>query len=53
LKIIFKKGTAHENIIIILNTLTTHSLKIAKANDFSLLKMQDFPQTYVVPQHPF
>jgi hypothetical protein len=53
LKIIFKKGIAHEDIIITLNTLTTLSPQIAKANDFSLLKVQDFPQTSFVPHHPF
>jgi len=43
LKIIFKKGIAHKDIIVTLNTLTTHSPQIAKASDFSLLKMQDYP----------
>jgi hypothetical protein len=53
LKIIFEKGIAHEDIIIVLNTLTTHFPQIAKENDFSLLKVQDFPQTSFVPHHPF
>jgi len=53
LKIIFEKGIAHEDIIVTLNTLTTHSPQIAKANDFSLLKVQDFPQTFFAPHHHF
>jgi hypothetical protein len=53
LKIIFKKRLTHEDIIVTLNTLTTRFPQIAKANDFSLLKMQDFPQTSFVPHHPF
>jgi hypothetical protein len=44
LKIIFKKGIAHEDIIVTLNDLTTHYPQITKANDFSLLKVQDFPK---------
>jgi hypothetical protein len=35
----FEKGIAHEDIIITLNILTTHSPQIIKASDFSLLKM--------------
>jgi hypothetical protein len=46
-----KKGIAHKERIASLNDLTTHSLQIGKASDFSLLKMQDFPQTYFVPRH--
>ncbi len=46
MKIIFEKGIAHEDIIVTLNVSTTHSPQIAKANDFSLLKVQDFPQTF-------
>jgi len=53
LKIIFEKGITHEDIIVTLNTLTTHSPQIAKANDFSLLKVQDFPQTFFAPHHHF
>jgi hypothetical protein len=53
LKIIYEKGIAHEVIIVTLNALTTHSPQIAKANDFSLLKVQDFPQTSFAPHHPF
>ncbi len=52
MKVIFKKGIAHKDIIIILNILTTH-FQIVKANDFSLLKVQDFPQTSFVPHQPF
>jgi len=40
-KIIFKKGIEHENIIATLNVLTTYVLQIAKASDFSLLKVQN------------
>jgi hypothetical protein len=36
-KIIFEKGSAHKDIIATINVLTTCSLQIAKANDFSLL----------------
>jgi hypothetical protein len=53
LKAIFEKGITHEDIIIILNTLTTHFPQNAKSNDFSLLKVQDFPQTFFVPHQPF
>jgi len=53
LKIIFEKGIAHNDIIITLNVLTTHFPQIAKANEFSLLNVQDFPQTSFVPHHPF
>jgi hypothetical protein len=42
LKIIFEKEHAHEDIILTLNILITHSRQIVKANDFSLLKVQDF-----------
>jgi hypothetical protein len=53
LKIILEKGITHEEIIVTLNVLTTHSSQIAKANDFSLLKMQEFPKTSFVPHYPF
>jgi hypothetical protein len=49
----FKKVIAHKDIIVTLNILTTHSPQIEKANDFSLLKLQDFPQTFFAPHHPF
>jgi hypothetical protein len=38
----FEKENAHEDIILTLNILITHSPQIVKANDFSLLKVQDF-----------
>ncbi len=53
MKIIFKKGITHEDIIVTLNALVTHFPQIAKTNDFSLLKVQDFPQTSFIPHHPF
>jgi hypothetical protein len=53
LKIKFEKGITHKDIIVTLNASTTHSPQIAKANDFSLLKVQDFPQTFFAPHHPF
>jgi len=53
LKIIFEKGIAHNDIFVTLNVLTTHFPQIAKANEFSLLNVQDFPQTSFVPHHPF
>jgi hypothetical protein len=49
----FKKGIAHKDIIASLNDLTTHSLQIGKESGFSLLKVQDFPQTSFVPLHHF
>jgi hypothetical protein len=52
-KIIFEKEITHESIIVTLNTLTMHSPQIAKANDFSLLKVHDFWQTFFIPHHPF
>jgi hypothetical protein len=42
-KIVSRKGIEHENIIAKPNTLTTHSLSITKASDFSLLKVHDSP----------
>jgi hypothetical protein len=53
LKIIFEKGITHEDIIVTLNTLIAHFPQIAKENDFSLLKVQDFPQTFFAPHHHF
>ncbi len=53
LKIIFDKGIEHKDIIVTLNTLITHSAKIAKPSDFSQLKVQDFPTTSFAPHHPF
>jgi hypothetical protein len=38
-KTILEKGIAHYDIIATLNILTTLSLQIAKASDFSLLKV--------------
>jgi hypothetical protein len=52
-KTIFEEGIAHNDIIITLNASTTHSSQIAKASDFSLLKVQDFPQTSFAPHHTF
>ncbi len=52
-EIIFDKGIAHKDIIVTLNALTTHFPQIANANDFSLLKVQEFPQTSFAPHHPF
>jgi hypothetical protein len=43
LKTILEKGITNKDIIVTLNTLTTHLPQIAKANDFSLLKVQDSP----------
>ncbi len=53
LKRIFEKGIAHKDIVVTLNVVTTHSSQIEKENDFSLLKLQDFPQTFFAPHHPF
>ncbi len=53
IKTMLKNGIAHEDIIATLNILTTHSLQITKTSDFSLLKVQDSPQTSFVPHHPF
>jgi hypothetical protein len=52
-KTIFEEGIAHKDIIITLNASTTHSPQIAKLRDFSLLKVQNSPQTSFVPHHPF
>jgi hypothetical protein len=52
-KTIFKKGIKHEDIIATLNILTTHFQQIAKASDFSLSKVQDFPQTFSTLHHLF
>jgi hypothetical protein len=40
-KIIFKKGIEHEDIIGTLNVLITYVLQIPKASDFSQLKVQN------------
>jgi hypothetical protein len=40
-KIIFKKGIEHEDMIAKLNVLTTYVLQIANASDFSLLKVRN------------
>jgi hypothetical protein len=40
-KIIFKKGIEHEDMIATLNALTTYVLQIANASDFSLLKVRN------------
>jgi len=53
MKTIFKKGIKHEDIIATLNILTTHFQRIAKASDFSLSKVQDFPQTFFTLHHLF
>jgi hypothetical protein len=53
LKIIFKKGIEHKDIIVTLNTLSPHFPQIAKASDFSLLKVQDFLIISFTPHHPF
>jgi hypothetical protein len=42
-KIVYRKGIEQEYIIAKPNTLTTHSLQITKASDFSLLKVHDSP----------
>jgi hypothetical protein len=43
-KTIFKNGIEH--IIATPNDLTTHFVQIVEASDFSLSKVQDFPQTF-------
>jgi len=40
----FKNKVTHYDIITTLNALITHFPQIAKASDFSLSKVQDFPQ---------
>jgi hypothetical protein len=45
-KIVFKNGIEHTDIIATPNALTTHFVQIAKASDFSLSKVQDFSQTF-------
>jgi hypothetical protein len=52
-EIIFGKGIELEDTIARLNAFTTHFLQIVKASDFSLSKVQDSPQTFLAPHHPF
>jgi hypothetical protein len=44
----FQKGNFTRGNNVTLNVLTTCSPQIAKASDFSLLKLQDFPQYLLI-----
>jgi hypothetical protein len=49
----FQKRNFTRGNNVTLNVLTTRSPQIANASDFSLLKLQDSPQTSFDPHHFF